>query len=276
MARQPRHPPAVPIMAPARMTSDGHRATLPLTVMAGVAMVAGPGDELAASAAARGYLRVSHAEREQVIGTLKAAFVHGMLARDEFDLRVGQAFASRTYAELAAVTADLPAGSAVATSPVPARAPGGQPVLRPGRVMAAATALYAGVQAFVFLSPWPAGSENDPSQARIALFFLSNLTYLFALLVGVLFLIAGWHDRRSSRRPPQRPAPGGELPSAGHGHQHTAEAGRSQPPRPPRRAHGHRGDGAPGAPSGALRPRHVRSYRSGVVAAGVAALGMSR
>jgi hypothetical protein len=54
-------------------------------------MVTGPGDELAASAADRGYLRVSPAEREQVIGTLKDAFVRGMLAKDEFDLRVGHA-----------------------------------------------------------------------------------------------------------------------------------------------------------------------------------------
>ena len=35
-----------------------------------------------------------------------------MLAKDEFDLRVSQAFASRTYVELAAVTAGLPAGPA--------------------------------------------------------------------------------------------------------------------------------------------------------------------
>ena len=33
------------------------------------------------------HLRASHADREQVIGTLKAAFVHGRLARDEFGLR---------------------------------------------------------------------------------------------------------------------------------------------------------------------------------------------
>ena len=71
-------------------------------------MVTGPGDELAAAAAGRGRMRASHADREQVIDTLKAAFVQGMLAKDEFDLRVSQAFASRTYAELAAVTADLP------------------------------------------------------------------------------------------------------------------------------------------------------------------------
>ena len=45
-----------------------------------------------------------------MIDTLKAAFVQGRLAKDEFDARVGQAFASRTYADLAAVTADIPAG----------------------------------------------------------------------------------------------------------------------------------------------------------------------
>ena len=43
-----------------------------------------------------------------MIDELKAAFVHGRLDRDEFDLRVGQALESRTCAELAALTADLP------------------------------------------------------------------------------------------------------------------------------------------------------------------------
>ena len=127
-------------------------------------MVTGQGDELAAAAAARGRLRASHADREQVIGTLKAAFVQGMLAKDEFDLRVSQAFASRTYAELAAVTADLPAAPA-AQPPKPARAQGEQPVLRPGPVIMAATALWAGVWAFTFLPPWPTNSEGDPPHA---------------------------------------------------------------------------------------------------------------
>jgi hypothetical protein len=45
-----------------------------------------PGDELGAG---RGHLRASHADREHVIGTLKAAFVQGMLTKDEFDLRAG-------------------------------------------------------------------------------------------------------------------------------------------------------------------------------------------
>ena len=57
----------------------------------------------AAQAADCGRLRASHADREQVIGTLKAAFVLGLLDKDEFDLRVGQTFASRTYGDLSAV-----------------------------------------------------------------------------------------------------------------------------------------------------------------------------
>jgi hypothetical protein len=69
--------------------------------------VAESGDEITAGAGGRGRLRASHADREQVIGALKAAYVQGMLAKDELDLRVGQAFASRTYADLAALTADL-------------------------------------------------------------------------------------------------------------------------------------------------------------------------
>ena len=64
--------------------------------------------EPGAQAAAAG-LRASRADRERVIDLLKAAFVQDRLARDEFDARVGQALASGTYAELAAVTADLPA-----------------------------------------------------------------------------------------------------------------------------------------------------------------------
>ena len=59
-------------------------------------------------AAAAG-LRASRADRERVIDLLKAAFAQGRLDRDEFDARIGQALAARTYGELAAVTTDIPA-----------------------------------------------------------------------------------------------------------------------------------------------------------------------
>ena len=240
--------PLSPVMAPARMTPGRHRATLPLECAGwGAEMVTGPGDELAAAAAGRGRLRVSHADREQVIGTLKAAFVQGMLAKDEFDLRVGQAFVSRTYAELTALTADLPAGLAVAQPPRPARTQD-EIMHRPGWFVAVATALCAGVQAFVFLPSWPTNSEGDPPQGLILLFFVNTLMYLFAVLIGVVNMVALRREKRSGGRPPRRPAPGAggqasprppsaspgeELPPTGHGHQHTAEAERSQPPRPP-------------------------------------------
>jgi hypothetical protein len=77
----------------------------------------GPGDDKAAAAAGRGHMLASHADREQMIGVLKAAFVQGRLTKDEFDARVGQTLASRTYAELATVTADIPAGLARAQPP---------------------------------------------------------------------------------------------------------------------------------------------------------------
>jgi hypothetical protein len=69
----------------------------------------GPGDQMRAGAIARGRLRASDADREQVIDTLKDAFVHGRLTRDELGMRTIRVLTSRTYAELAAVTADIPA-----------------------------------------------------------------------------------------------------------------------------------------------------------------------
>jgi DUF1707 SHOCT-like domain len=65
--------------------------------------MSGPEEQLA-----RSRLRASHTDREQVIGLLKAAFVHGRLTKEEFDGRVDRAFAARTYAELTGLTDDLP------------------------------------------------------------------------------------------------------------------------------------------------------------------------
>jgi len=65
--------------------------------------MSGPEEQLA-----RNRLRASHADREQVIGLLKVAFVHGRLTKEEFDGRVDRAFTARTYAELTRLTDDLP------------------------------------------------------------------------------------------------------------------------------------------------------------------------
>ncbi len=52
-------------------------------------------------------LRASHADREQVIETLKDAFMQGRLTGDELGARAGRALAARTRADLAALTADI-------------------------------------------------------------------------------------------------------------------------------------------------------------------------
>ena len=115
-----------------------------------------PGDERAAR---RASLRASHADREQVVGTLKDAFVQGRLTKDEFESRMAHALAARTYADLAPLSADLPALPPVPRpprKPVPARP--AKPAVRNGaRVIAATTALTAGLWAAALLSP--AGSQ---------------------------------------------------------------------------------------------------------------------
>lgn len=67
-----------------------------------------PGNTMPLVAAGQGHLRTSRADREHVVGVLQAAFVQGRLTQDEFEARIGRTLASRTYAELSAITADLP------------------------------------------------------------------------------------------------------------------------------------------------------------------------
>ncbi len=55
-----------------------------------------------------GHMRSSRADRERAVEVLKVAFAEGRLDQDELADRVGLAYRSRTYAELAALTADLP------------------------------------------------------------------------------------------------------------------------------------------------------------------------
>jgi Domain of unknown function (DUF1707)/Domain of unknown function (DUF4190) len=61
-------------------------------------------------AAGYGHMRAATADRERAIDVLKAAYAEGRLTADEYQERVGQVYASRTYAELGLLTADLPIG----------------------------------------------------------------------------------------------------------------------------------------------------------------------
>jgi Domain of unknown function (DUF1707) len=71
-------------------------------------MAVRPGYEL--QTAAYGHLRAAQADRERAIDVLKAAFAEGRLDMDEFNGRVSDVHASKSYGELAALTVDLPVG----------------------------------------------------------------------------------------------------------------------------------------------------------------------
>jgi hypothetical protein len=208
-------------------------------------METGPGDEVAGEVG-RDHLRASHADREYAIEMLKAAYVQGMLAKDELDARVGRAFASRTCADLAALTADLPAVSAAVQPSKPAREQGEIRVPRAGRVFTVATVAYAGVWPVAFALPH-SGPDHDP-HAGFALVVLATFGYLILACMLGAQVISDWLDKRSARQLPQGPAPGADgqasqrppsagpgtqLPPAGPGRRHTAEAAPSRNPRPP-------------------------------------------
>ena len=82
-------------------------------------MVYGPGQAfppLPAAPAGSGFTGVNpawlagSADRERTVGVLRAAFTEGRLNQDELDDRVARAYAARTYGDLWALIADLPAG----------------------------------------------------------------------------------------------------------------------------------------------------------------------
>jgi Domain of unknown function (DUF1707) len=158
--------------------------------------MAGPGDEMAA-AADRSHLRVSHAERDQAIDLLKAAFVQGRLTKDELDARAGQALASRTQAELATLSADLPAGL-IADPPrrQPARAHPRPPV-RKVAAGAGLTIPSAALLAVAFLT-----SNEQVSE----LCFLVISWFLIAWVLAGTQMLAKWYDKRSGGPLPPRPA----------------------------------------------------------------------
>lgn len=150
-------------------------------------MTAKPGDGMAAASADRGRIRASHADREHVLEVLKAAFVQGRLTKDELDMRAGQAFASQTQWELAALTADIPA-----------EVTGAQPPRPPVQAQA----------------PHPENKVvNSCACASLAIFaltgalFSGNFELFFAVvatIVVILFAVGSWmvyssHKKRSSK-----------------------------------------------------------------------------
>jgi hypothetical protein len=165
-----------------------------------------PGDHGTAAAGGRGRLRASRTDRERVIELLKVAFVQDRLTQDELDTRVGLALASRTYAELAALTADIPAASAAASPPVrPAR---GRARSQRYQGYKLAAGVFAVLSAYVL-----AGLESGTGNPVEGLVGWVVFTAFCALVLAALLLLHSRLDkhansgRTGSGRPgPRRPA----------------------------------------------------------------------
>jgi hypothetical protein len=211
-------------------------------VLAEASVVAGSGDEIPARTGGLGHLRASNADREHVIAALKAAYVHGLVTKDEFDARVSQTFSARTYAELAPITADIPAGLAAASSapsvpgaaPARNRAPAGAN-LKPGDRAIIATAIFAGLA-------WVAAVFATPDAALPALAGVGSASVSLSL-VAAQMRGSQRGKRTGSQLPPQggistgqrsgRRTPAEQLPDASKPRRHSkADGGRSRSPRP--------------------------------------------
>ena len=134
-------------------------------------------------AAGRGHLRASHADRERVLDMLKAAFAQGRLAKDEFEVRIGQTFVSRTYGELAAVTAGL-------TRAQPARtpAPAGAARTGPARARARTAAVWG---SFGIVLPALVAAIVVRGSANIsAAIGMTAVVFIVSWLIGSFVMIA--------------------------------------------------------------------------------------
>jgi hypothetical protein len=151
------------------------------------------GDEIAAVAGGRGRLRASHAGREEVIGTLKATYVQGRLTKGELDERVGQTLAARTHADLAVLTADLPAGL---TGIQPPSQPTGAP-LRPAMSKAAAGAALIVPPPAMVAAAFLTGSRPVAVASALVV-----VIFFMAWMVAGAQMLANWHDKRSRKQLP--------------------------------------------------------------------------
>ena len=138
------------------------------------------------AAAGCGHLRASDADREQVMEVLKVAFAQGRLAQDDFEARIGQAFGSRTYGELADVTAGLTRAQPVRK---PARAQAGKTATSgPARAREKKAAAWG---AYGIISPALIAAAIIPGYTNIAAAIATTAVIYFVFwLIGSIIMIA--------------------------------------------------------------------------------------
>jgi hypothetical protein len=149
-----------------------------------------------------GSARASDADRERVVDLLKAAFVEGQLTRDELEERVGGALIARTHADLAMVTADIPAGIASAAPPAPATA---RATRKPRPRAKAAACMVAALVVMVI----DAASTHGEGAAANLFYVVSIMVFVAAFIAWLCTLVVEPGDAPAAGQHPQRPIPAG-------------------------------------------------------------------
>jgi hypothetical protein len=119
-------------------------------------------------------MRAASTDRERAVDVLKAGFAEGRLSQEEYNDRMGRAYAARTYGELAALTADLPAGPYPTAWPVPA------------------------------YQPPPLQAQSGTNSMAIAAMVLGVAEFFTAGLTAIPAVICGHVARRQMRQTAQR------------------------------------------------------------------------
>lgn len=140
-----------------------------------------------------GWMRAADADRERVVDLLKTAFTEGQLTADELGERVGGALVARTHADLARVTADIPARDA---APLPRKTEPAQVRRRPGPVAKASLALIAATTGMLV----DAALTGDDAGPMANLFYVLFIGSFLAAFATWLWALSADHDHSPANK----------------------------------------------------------------------------
>jgi hypothetical protein len=140
------------------------------------------------------------ADRERTMDVLKAAYAEGRLTKGEFDQRTARVLAARTYADLHALVADLPAGPGGPLAPAPYQAGYYQPLtirktngLAVGALVCGIVPVFGGIPA-VILGHAARGQIRKSGERGDAMAVTGLvLGYLWVSLLVLIILIGITH-----------------------------------------------------------------------------------
>jgi Domain of unknown function (DUF1707) len=214
-------------------------------------METGPGGRDAAA----GRLRASDADRERVVALLQVAFAEGLLTRDEFGERIGDALTARTYADLAALTAGIPAEVASAPRAAPARGrrPLGRRTVTGGWTLVTLAAMVTDAAL--------TGNGTGPTAGLFSLLFTVAFVVAF---VSWLYAVAVHRGDAAAGQPPAGQPPAGQPPAGpAPGGRGEAAASAGQPPPDDQAEHGP-AQATRGRPARRVPPRPQPGWRVGL------------